>query len=361
MSTTSLPFYAKLCLHLINLFILGVLIYTGSSILMPLCFAIVLAMLLLPVVNWLIRKGVPGVLSMLMAILMAALFVGGIIYFLSSQVAGFMNDLPAIKIKLNQHLSTLQDWINDQLNISTKQQEAAVESAKENMQQSGSSGMGTALMGIANALVMLILLPIYTFLILYYRKLIHKFLLDVFTERHRSKVEDVLTESKTIVQGYMVGLLLEMAIVTGLNTAGFLVIGIQYAVFLGVFAAVLNLIPYIGMLIASVICMAVTLTTSNNIGDIIWVGVILIVVQFIDNNFIMPYIVSSKVRINALVSIIGVLIGGALAGLSGMFLSIPGIAILKVIFDRVDGLEPWGDLLGDDQPVLTKKRQNKKR
>ncbi len=134
-----------------------------------------------------------------------------------------MNDLPAIKIKLNQHLSTLQDWINDQLNISTKQQEAAVESAKENMQQSGSSGMGTALMGIANALVMLILLPIYTFLILYYRKLIHKFLLDVFTERHRSKVEDVLTESKTIVQGYMVGLLLEMAIVTGLNTAGFLV------------------------------------------------------------------------------------------------------------------------------------------
>ncbi len=85
MSTTSLPFYAKLCLHLINLFILGVLIYTGSSILMPLCFAIVLAMLLLPVVNWLIRKGVPGVLSMLMAILMAALFVGGIIYFLSSR------------------------------------------------------------------------------------------------------------------------------------------------------------------------------------------------------------------------------------------------------------------------------------
>ena len=355
-----LPFYAKLCLHLISIYILGMLIYAGSSILMPLCFAIVLAMLLLPVVNWLIRRKIPSVLAMLLAILLAALFTGGIIYFLSSQVAGFMNDLPGIKEKLSQHLSTLQEWVNDRLNISTKEQDAAVQSAKENIQQSGSSGMGTALMGIATALVMLVLLPIYTFLILYYRKLIHKFLLDVFGDSHHSRVEEVLTESKTIVQGYMVGLLLEMAIVTGLNTAGFLVIGIQYAVFLAVLAAVLNLIPYIGMLIASIICMAVTLTTSNDIGDIIWVGVILVVVQFIDNNFIMPYIVSSKVRINALVSIIGVLIGGALAGLSGMFLSIPGIAILKVIFDRVDGLKPWGDLLGDDQTVLASKKRKRR-
>ncbi|MGZ5220910.1 MAG: AI-2E family transporter, partial [Chitinophagaceae bacterium] len=222
------------------------------------------------------------------------------------------------------------------------------ENATQNMQQ-GTAAMGTALMGVASGMIMLILLPIYTFLILYYRKLIHKFLMDVFDTRYRTQVQDVLSESETIVQGYMVGLLLEMAIVAILNTAGFLIIGIQYAVFLGLLAAVLNLIPYVGMLIASVICMAVTLTTSDNITDIVWVGAILIIVQFIDNNFIMPYVVSSKVRINALVSIIGVMVGGALAGLSGMFLSIPGIAILKAIFDRVEGLKPWGELLGDDQ------------
>ena len=356
MSTTSIPFYVKLCLHLVTIFILGMLIHAGSDILMPVCFAILLAMLLLPFVNWLIRKGIPDVAAMLLAILLAALFVGGIIYFLSSQVASFMNDLPAIKEKLSHHISTLQNWIIDRLNISMKQQDSAVESAKQNMQQ-GSSGMGDALLGIANAMVMLVLLPIYTFLILYYRKLIHKFLLDVFADRYRSNVEEVLTESKTIVQGYMVGLMLEMAIVTILNTAGFLIIGIQYAIFLALLAAVLNLIPYIGMLIASVICMAVTLTTSENAADIIWVGVILIAVQFIDNNFIMPYVVSSKVRINALVSIIGVLMGGALAGLSGMFLSIPAIAILKIIFERVEGLKPWGELLGDDQRISTSKKR----
>lgn len=358
MTGSPIPFYAKLALHLISLFILGWLLYVGSSIIMPLCFAIVLAMLLLPVVNWLIRKGLPGVPAMILAILLALLFAAGIIYFLSSQVASFMTDLPTIKDKLNQHISSLQQWINEHLNITTKQQEAAVENAKKNM-QSGSGGM-TALVSVAGGLAMLILLPIYTFLILYYRKLIHKFLLDAFSTRHKSKVEDVLTESKTIVQGYMVGLLIEMAIVTALNTGGFIAIGIDYAVFLAVLAAVLNLIPYIGMLIASVICMLVTLTTSDNVSDIIWVGVILVVVQFIDNNFIMPYIVSSKVRINALVSIIGVLIGGALAGVSGMFLSIPGIAVLKAIFDRVDGLKPWGDILGDDQAPKKKKGKVKK-
>ncbi|MGZ8550426.1 MAG: AI-2E family transporter [Chitinophagaceae bacterium] len=348
MSTTSIPFYVKLCVHLVSIYILGMLIYVGSDILMPVCFAIVLAMLLLPLVKWLMRKGIPGVLSILLAILFASLFVGGILYFLSSQVASFMNDLPAIKVKLTHHLSTLQNWINDQLNISKKEQASAMENATQNMQQ-GTAAMGTTLMGVASGMIMLILLPIYTFLILYYRKLIHKFLMDVFDTRYRTQVQDVLSESETIVQGYMVGLLLEMAIVAILNTAGFLIIGIQYAVFLGLLAAVLNLIPYVGMLIASVICMAVTLTTSDNITDIVWVGAILIIVQFIDNNFIMPYVVSSKVRINALVSIIGVMVGGALAGLSGMFLSIPGIAILKAIFDRVEGLKPWGELLGDDQ------------
>lgn len=358
MSTTSLPFYVRLCLHLVSIYILGWMIYKGSDILMPLCFAIVLAMLLLPVVNWLLRKGMPGVLSIIIAISVAALFAGGIIYFLSSQIASFMSDLPAIKEKLNQHISTLQNWINDQLNINMKQQASAVESAKQNMQQ-GAAGMGSALIGVASSIAMLILLPIYTFLILYYRRLIHKFLLDVFPSQQQQHVEGVLTESKSIVQGYMLGLLLEMAIVTILNTAGFLIIGIQYAVFLGLLAAVLNLIPYVGMLIAAVICMAVTLTTSENVSDIVWTGVILIVVQFIDNNFIMPYVVSSKVRINALVSIIGVLVGGALAGISGMFLSIPGMAILKAIFERVDSLKPWGELLGDEQRSNSKRKSKK--
>ncbi len=61
-------------------------------------------------------------------------------------------------------------------------------------------------------------------------------------------------------------------------------------------------------------------------------------------------IVSSKVKINALASIVEIIIGGAIAGFAGMFLAIPILAILKVIFDKIESLEPWGYLMGDDLP-----------
>jgi len=121
----------------------------------------------------------------------------------------------------------------------------------------------------------------------------------------------------------MMGFLVEMAIVAIINSLGFILFGIKYAIFLGLLAALLNLIPYIGMLIASVFCALATLGNSNNISDVIAVVVILTVVQFFDNNLIMPKVVSSKVKINVLITILGVLAGRLVAGVSGMFLSIP--------------------------------------
>ncbi len=353
-----LPFYHKLAANLLIIVILSAIVFIGREILMPICFAAVLAILLLPINNWMVKKGMPQVASMLISIFLALVFITAIIYFLSKQIGGFLEDLPTIKKNLNAHLQTAQQWIRENLNISKKQQNEAVTNAANDMKHSGAGMVGSTFLSAAQAIVVLVLLPIYTFLMLYYRVLIKQFLLEVFTEQHRAKVEDVLKESRSIIQSYMLGLLLEMGIVAILNAVGFFIAGIQYAIFLAVLAAILNLIPYVGMLIATIICMVITLTTSNNISSVLSVAVVLTIVQFIDNNILMPYVVSSKVRINALVSIVGVLVGGALAGVSGMFLSIPGLAILKAVFDRVDGLQPWGMLLGDDQSLdrIKKKR-----
>jgi predicted PurR-regulated permease PerM len=347
-SRESWPFYAKLTFNLLTIVLIAVIIFLGQDILMPLCFSIILAFVLLPLNKWLVKKGLPQVPSMLLSIFVALLFIGGIIYFLSSQLAAFTDDLPRIKYNLNRHIYTIQQWIRDNFNISRREQQQAVQSATQDIQTTGPGVLGTTFITAASVLIMVVLLPIYTFLIMYYRELIRKFFISIFPDRHRASVEEVMHESRLIIQSYMVGLLIEMAIVTALNATGFLLIGVEYAIFLAVLAAILNMIPYVGMLIASIICMLVTLANTNEITDIIGVAVILTVVQFIDNNFLMPYVVSSKVKINALVSIIGVLVGGALAGVSGMFLSIPGIAIMKAIFDRVDGLKPWGMILGDD-------------
>jgi predicted PurR-regulated permease PerM len=347
----SLPFYAKFSLNLLTVMLLATLIFLGQDILMPLCFAVVLAFLLLPVNKWLVKLGLPQVPAMLISILVAVLLIGGIVYFLSMQIGHFVDDLPKIRRNLDKHINTVQQWVRENFKISRKEQQEAIESASQDMKTTGPGVLGTTFITAASVIILAFLLPIYTFLILYYRELIRKFFVSIFHERHRISVEEVLSESRVIIQSYMLGLLIEMAIVAALNATGFLIIGIDYAIFLAVLAAILNMIPYVGMLVAGAICMLITLANANNISEVLWVGVALTIVQFIDNNILMPYVVSSKVKINALVSIIGVLVGGALAGVSGMFLSIPGIAIMKAVFDRVEGLEPWGMVLGDDKTM----------
>jgi len=139
-----------------------------------------------------------------------------------------------------------------------------------------------------------------------------------------------------------------------LNSIALLILGVDYAILLSVIGAILNMIPYIGGIIAIALPVLMATITKNGFSTQLGVIAAYSIIQFIDNNFLVPYIVSSKVKINALFSILVVLVGGALWGVPGMFLSIPGVAILKIIFDRVDGLKPWGKLLGDEMPTRHK-------
>jgi predicted PurR-regulated permease PerM len=129
-----------------------------------------------------------------------------------------------------------------------------------------------------------------------------------------------------------------------------LIIGIKHAILIGVIFAILNLIPYVGALIGNLIGVLLTLTSSTELWPVITVLGVIAFVQFLDNNILMPRIVGSRIRINALFSIIGVIVGGSIAGISGMFLSMPMIAVLKIVFDRSEGFKKWGVLLGDERP-----------
>ena len=198
-----------------------------------------------------------------------------------------------------------------------------------------------------------LIMPVYVFFIIYYKPLLMEFFARLFPKNAHAMVVDVLTQTKSLVQSYLFGLLIEAALVAALNSAALLIIGIEYAILIGVIGALLNVIPYIGGLVAVALPMLLAFATKTP-ADALYVLIAYIVVQFIDNNFFVPKIVASKVKINALVSIIVVLIGNALWGVPGMFLSIPLTAIVKVIFDRIPSLEAFGFLLGDNQPDITK-------
>jgi predicted PurR-regulated permease PerM len=163
-----------------------------------------------------------------------------------------------------------------------------------------------------------------------------------------------VSKTKNLIQRYLVGLVIEAAIVAVLEITVLLIFGIEYAILLGIIGALLNVIPYIGGLVGVAIPMMVALATKDSAWYAVYILIFYYIIQLIDNNYIGPKIVASKVKINALFSIIVVLAGNALWGVPGMFLSIPLLAIVKLIFDHVESLKPWGFLLGDTMPDLLK-------
>ncbi|MEO5890613.1 MAG: AI-2E family transporter [Ferruginibacter sp.] len=350
------PYSQKLSYQLLMILLIGFFVYVGHGVLVPIYFSILLSILLLPVTGFLQKWYVPATLANLISVILALAIIASVVYFLSSQMAGFFNDIPSIREHLAEHLNTLQHWAETSLHISTAQQRVFIENAKDTIRNSGGQYIGQTFLTLSGTVVLIIMVSIYSFLILCYRHLIRRFLFAVFSSQHKESLQFVLLESKQIIQKYMTGLLIEMAIVATCNSVLLLVIGVKYAIFLGIFAAVLNIIPYIGLFTGLLFTVLVTLSNSSNMHDIIWILVGMEIIHFCDANFLMTKIVGSKVKINALMTIVGVVIGGTLIGLPGIFLALPTIAILNVIFARIDDLKPWSILLSDDRENIPEKR-----
>jgi predicted PurR-regulated permease PerM len=349
-TTLQTPFYKKFAYILIILLAVGYLLFIGQNIISPLLLAVLFAIMLRPMQNFLITKlRFPNALASILTVFVFVLFFAGIVYFISAQIAGMADDWDKIKSNVTLHGEHLQSYIAETFKLSKQEQAKMVNNARESM-DSGSSYVSSTLLSFTDTLMNVILIPIYIFLILFYKSHFVQFLCKLFDKKHHAKLQDILSTIKVSIQSYIMGLLAEMIIVSTLTTVGLWIIGVKYALLLGIITGLLNLIPYVGILMAGVLTIFASLTGSSDLSIIVGIVIITAVVQFIDNNILVPMIVSSKVEINALASIVGIVIGGVLAGISGMFLAIPIMAILKVVFDRIDSLEPWGYLVGDDLP-----------
>lgn len=353
-------FYHRLSLNLLSIALLIAAVYLGKDVVLPILFSILLATLLLPVYKFLLRKKFPRPLAILLPLTVSLVLVLSIVFFLSKQVINFFDDLPTLEARIGELKEKAQHWVDDTAHIKVRDQNKYLKDAGQKLKTNAPKMLGATFLTVTDIITYLVLIPIYTFLILFYKNTIKAFLLNSFKNGSENKVEDVLNESTSVAQYYILGLSIETALVFALNVIGFLILGIKYAVFLALLAALLNLIPYVGILAANVICMFITLVSSDTPTDVIWVGVILAVVQFFDNNFGMPMIVGNKVKINALVTIVGILIGGAVCGIPGMFLAIPALAVMKVICERVPDLKAWGILLSDEENDSKRKRVTKK-
>ncbi len=349
--TMKFPLYFKLSAILISLSIIFVAFYFGQEIISPVLLSLLFAIILRPVVGFLIKSlHFPHFVAVVFAIVLFVLLFLSIFYFLSIQISDMANDWGKIKSNFFYHIENFQRMIRENFNLSKREQNEIITTATNDSMASGQKIVGDTLNSFADILLNIILIPIYTFLILLYQNHFVTFLCKLVQPESHKKLRDVLYQIKIAVQSYITGLLFEMIAVSLLTTIGLYFIGCEYFILLGIITGILNLIPYIGILFAGALSIAVSLTGSTDLTIVFGVIGVNLIVQFIDNNILVPMFVNSKVQINALASIIGIIIGNVLGGITGMFLAIPIIAILKVIFDRIETLEPWGYLLGDDIP-----------
>jgi predicted PurR-regulated permease PerM len=334
----------------IGIYVLFQALYYTKNFITPLLFATIFAILLDGVVVFVTRRlRFPRTLAIIVVLVLAMALALGIVLLIGYQGSTFLEDLPKLMERIGKVFTDTTHWVGTKTGVSDQKIDELYEQTKSNQMKKSSAVVGKTLNGLNNVIAMLFLMPIYIFMFLFYKYHFLEFLKNRLLKA-RNHIGEILTDIKTLVQFYLLGLLTELAIVSGLNSLGLFIIGVDYALLLGLISGVMNLIPYIGSLIAGALAAIVALTSDTPL-DALWVVGSFTFVQFVDNTFIVPLIVGSRVKLNAFVSLVGVVAGGALWGVAGMILSIPLLGILKIIFDKTPPLEPWGYLLGDrDSP-----------
>jgi predicted PurR-regulated permease PerM len=347
------PLYAKVTIFLIGLFALTAILFIAKSIIIPLVFATIIAIMLNPVVDFLVRIKINRVVAIAIVMMLTFIVLFAFVSLVISQISRFSDSWPILVEKftgiINQNISDAASYFDKD----PQKIHEWITKVQGEIINSSTAAIGQTLVIVGSGLVVLFLLPVYIFLILFYQPILLEFIHRLFSTDYHNKVSEIVSQVKKVIQQYLFGLLIEAVLVAILDTAALLILGIEYALLLGIFGALLNMIPYIGGLIAVAMPMMVALVTKTPVYAI-YVMIAYYLIQLIDNNYIVPKIVASKVKINALFSIIVVIAGNALWGIPGMFLSIPVLAIVKLICDHIEPLKPWGFLLGDTMPPLLK-------
>lgn len=325
------------------------LMYVSQGVLLPILFATLISISLFPMARFFERLRLGKAFSALLSVLIAIAIISAVMWFIVHQSIIIGKNATAITDKVLSVLEEGQVWLDDQFGIGRNQvMEKLREQGNKTLENAG--GVVTTTFGsIGNMIAGAVLVPLYAFFMLYYRDFFREFFFKAFKSTPQRKVNEVLNKVYEVVQSYLVGLATVMGIVAILNTAGLMVLGIDYAWFFGSLAALLMLLPYIGIAIGSILPALFALAVKDSawyaVGVVGWFQF----VQFLEGNIITPNIVGSKVSINPLMAIIGILLGGMLFGLAGLILALPFIATLKVIFDAIPSMEAFGFLIGEPE------------
>ena len=348
MNISEQPLYFRVTIQLLLAGLIIAFMILAKNILIPLTIAIVFTFLLLPVSSKLEQWRFPKALAIILSIVIALAFFFALLYFFYSQVVSFANDWPELQKSLNEKWASIQQFVSETFNVSHREQQVWL---KGKIQENASSG-GVLVLGIFSAttsfLASFALIPIYIFFLSFYKDKFKEFIRLVTEDGKEDHTLEVAKKVSRVSQKYLVGIFLDILILSVLNSTGFMILGLQHAILFGVLASILNIIPYIGVLIGSLLPIMMAFLTKDSMSYALGVLGICLFVQFLDNNFITPYVVGSSVSINPLTATIVLVASALIWGIPGMVLCMPLTGMAKVVCDNIESMKPFGYLLGEE-------------
>lgn len=359
MKQIHLPFIARLTLALFAIIMLGYLAILGQNILAPLLFSLLLAFLVMPLANFLERKlHFNRTMSTIVTVIVMLAVLYGIGTFFVKQLSQLWNDWPLLQQQVTNAFHEIQQWISKTFKVNVNKQQTYMLDGAEKALATSAAVVGTTLLTLSSSLLFMAFTFLFTFFLLTYRGLLFHFITQVFNENHKQKVADTISEIQSIIKKYITGLFIQMIVVSAMMVITLSLLGVKYAILLGLIAGIFNVIPYLGITFSLIISVLITFATATAT-KALFVLFAYIGIHAIDGNILMPLIIGSKVKINALIAFIGIVLGEMIWGISGMFLCMPYLAMFKIIFQKVEDLKPWAILLGEEEKAEKPKKKFK--
>lgn len=334
---------------MLAIILLSALLYLGKPFLVPVAIAAFFAMLLYPMVHRLRRHNIKESLAALVAILVLLAVLTGLSTLLYYQVSSLQADLPRLEDKIKERTNELQWVLYETTDIPHHEQEEIVEEKKPDIAKAVFKSIRDFLVQGLSIVVFLFIVLSYTFFFLIYQQRIQNFFvkLRLFDSQKESKV--MMARISRIIHDYLKGTFTVISILAVVYALGFWAIGLEHAILFAIVTALLRIVPYFGSFLGIALPIAFAFLTKDSVWYPVLVLVFFMITQLLEANLLTPYITGSRVKLNPLATILVILLGSLLWGIPGMILFVPLFASLKVIFDRVPQLMPYGYIMGKEE------------
>ncbi|MBK8338877.1 MAG: AI-2E family transporter [Flavobacteriales bacterium] len=329
------------------------LLFVGRSILVPLAYSLLTAMVLYPVVSRMERGGIPRAVAIALGLVAVAVLFSCIGFLLLWEANAFLKGLPALSAHAQMNLDTVQEWIGSVFGLSQEDQAGWAHGLLGRLPDS----LGPLFVRTANAVFgmafNLFIIPVFTSLLLYDRRTLMNALVAFVTPGMKTRIPSILQRSVHRFASFIVGMVKVYVIVGVLNSIGLLLLGVPNAILFGMLTAVMTIVPYVGIMLSALLPISVAWIATGSIWSPLGVVAVFAAVQYVEANLIFPKVVGSQLGLNTLASIVIVLAGAILWGVSGMILLLPYVSILMIIAEDIPGWRPVALLLAKGTSGIT--------